>query len=56
MGCGCGGARPEVITTNVAQAIIDEQRKQTAEDQFNEMIASANKAAGNANSGATAQR
>jgi len=59
MSCGCGGARTETITSNVAQALIDEQRRVESEALMNEyetMLASAARAAGNADSGATAVR
>lgn len=52
--CACGKTvRTEAITANVAQQIIDEQRRQ---DEYEVMIASAGQAIGNADSGSTAQR
>jgi hypothetical protein len=55
MGCGCGQARTETITTNVAQQMIDDARR-TAQEEFEAMIASAGAAMGNANSEQTAKR
>jgi len=55
--CACGQkANTEVITSNVAQAIIDEQRRQTQQDQYEAMLASAGQAISNADSGATTIR
>lgn len=56
MGCGCGGAaRTEAITSNQAQAMIEEARR-SAQDEYEAIIASAGNAVGNANSENTAQR
>jgi len=52
MACGCG-KRTEAITTNVAQALLDQAARQ---DEQEAMVASARKAIGNANSNTTAQR
>jgi len=59
MSCGCSGARTETITSNIAQALLDEQRQVEQAALMNEyeaMLASAAKAAGNADSNATAVR
>lgn len=56
MGCGCGGAvQREVITSNQAQAMLDEALRQR-QDELQAMIASAGRAAENADSNTTAQR
>jgi len=55
MGCGCGGGRTETITSNQAQAMIEEARR-TAQDEYETMLASAGRAVGNADSNQTAQR
>jgi hypothetical protein len=52
MACGCG-KRSEAITTNIAQALIDQAK---AQDEQEAMVASAQKAIGNADSNRTAQR
>ncbi len=55
MGCGCGGARTEAITSNMAQELIDQARK-SAQEEYDAIIASAGNAIGNGNSDQTAQR
>lgn len=55
MGCGCGNARTETITSNIAQQLIEEARR-SAQDEYEAMIASAGAAMGNANSEETARR
>lgn len=55
MGCGCGGARTETITSVQAQQMIEEARR-TAQEEYEAIIASAGNAVGNANSSETAQR
>ena len=52
MACGCGrSTRTEAITSNVAQAMINEARRQSEEEQLEAMVASAGNAIGNASSG-----
>jgi hypothetical protein len=51
MGCNCGRKRTEAITSNVAQAMIDEARRQSEEEYFDSLVASAGNAIGNASSG-----
>jgi hypothetical protein len=56
MSCGCGGqSNMQAMTTNQVNEMLAEARK-SAEEQLNELIASAANAAGNANSNKTAQR
>lgn len=55
MGCGCGGAKIEALTTNQAQALIDAAREQ-AKNELEAMTASAQQAASNANSNQSALR
>ena len=55
MSCGCGKARTETITSNIAQQLIEEARR-SAQDEYEAMIASAGAAMGNANSEETAKR
>lgn len=55
--CACGGgARVEALTTNQAQALIDAANAQARLSEQEAMVASAAKAIGNADSGASAQR
>lgn len=57
--CACGQARVEALTTNQAQALIDQANQEMMQAKLNEveaMVASASQAIGNANSGTTAQR
>ena len=54
MACGCGETRSETMTTNMAQALLDQQEAQQREQEA--MIASAARASGNADSNSTAQR
>lgn len=51
MGCNCGNKRTEAITSNVAQAMIDDARRQSEEEYHEALVASASAAIGNANSG-----
>lgn len=54
MGCSCGkNRRTEAITSNVAQAMIDEARRQSQEEYMESLVASAGNAIGNANSSGT---
>ncbi len=50
MACGCG-AKQTSMTSNVAQAIIEEQQRQTAEEQRIAMQESAQSAIANAGGG-----
>lgn len=59
MGCGCGGAQQmQAMTSTEVNAMLEAARQQALEAQKSEleaMVASAQKAIGNANSGVSAQ-
>lgn len=56
MGCGCGGAsNVQAMTATEANAMLEQARAQ-AKDELKAMVASAQQAASNADSGSTAQR
>jgi hypothetical protein len=50
MGCNCVRNRTEAITSNVAQAMIDQARRQSEEEYMESLVASAGNAIGNASS------
>lgn len=55
--CACGQTkRMDAITSAEANAILEEQRRQTPQDEYEAIIASAGRAIGNATSEITAQR
>jgi hypothetical protein len=55
--CACGQTRKyDAITSAEANALIEEQRRQTPQDEYEAIIASAGRAIGNATSEITAQR
>ena len=55
--CACGQTRKyDAITSAEANSLIEQQRQQTPQDEYEAIIASASRAIGNASSDITAQR